>query len=690
MYRTTSAWHLLIVMAILSSVTQAGDHERVFDPMAFFQHLDMELEGLGDLRRHVDAGEMKEAMAEWLAYCRRRQNIRWFWSGEDRPAISDYLTSEMPDERASLLADADEIMAHRFPNSSAGTVVYRVQLPREFSWAENPTRDPQFTFMLQRHKFWVELAVAHLLTDDEAYVREWLWQLDGWLAEVPEDAAASWKERHPMWYALDAGIRSKQWTWVLHLLLDSPLLEPELFARWSHQWWIHGHFLRHHHAGVGSNWCAMQMEGLLCIALTFPEFRESREWREYATATLIKAIRAQVRDDGVQVEQSPSYHVGCVRWFSEPMRLGELNGIPWPDDYRRRLELMCEFIQWTTGTDGRTVALSDSDRDQWGLKLLAAGALLFDRPDFAFRARPDWRHAFLYGPDKLRRLKALRPEPPDATIRLFPDAGYVFMRSGWDDRAHYLAFDCGPKGGGHGHLDLLNIEIHAFGRLFIADPGRWLYDDSALRHEMLSTPAHNTISLNGRSHGVFENNANGEYRLGPVGRSGNWTYVEGEHRAYTDLPGPPVCRRALFYNGGDIWFLVDRVRAEQPIEALVNYQLAVDRVWRDEQGILRIGEPDQPQLLMLHQPVASTTAAIEPSILSRVYGDQEPALRIRLRQEGTELLLLTAIVAHERGEPAPCRLTLLEKQPCAFQLERGTQTIRITEQRDRTWRIEED
>ena len=69
------------------------------------------------------------------------------------------------------------------------------------------------------------------------------------------------------------------------------------------------------------------------------------------------------------------------------------------------------------------------------------------------------------------------------------------------------------------------------GRLMIADPGRWWYDDGPLRREMLSTPAHNTISLDGANHGGFETRDDPPYELVTVETRGGWTHVHGGHRA---------------------------------------------------------------------------------------------------------------------------------------------------------------
>jgi len=88
----------------------------------------------------------------------------------------------------------------------------------------------------------------------------------------------------------------------------------------------------------------------------------------------------------------------------------------------------------------------------------------------------------------------------------FSSGGYHLQRSGWGDRGRAYAderwciFDCGPLGdGGHGHYDLLNVEIAAGGRPLILDPGRHTYDEQEpnLRHWFKGTAAHNTVVVDG-------------------------------------------------------------------------------------------------------------------------------------------------------------------------------------------------
>ena len=91
-------------------------------------------------------------------------------------------------------------------------------------------------------------------------------------------------------------------------------------------------------------------------------------------------------------------------------------------------------------------------------------------------------------------------EPPFQAVDLvsrgdayaMTDSGNYIMRSGDDANARQIIFDAGPKGGSHGHYDLLNFELSGYGRPLISDPGAYQYDTSANRAYVISTQAHNT------------------------------------------------------------------------------------------------------------------------------------------------------------------------------------------------------
>src|SRR5260370_499151 len=91
-----------------------------------------------------------------------------------------------------------------------------------------------------------------------------------------------------------------------------------------------------------------------------------------------------------------------------------------------------------------------------------------------------------------------RNEAP-AESKGFPDAQIYVERSG----PLYAIADCGDNGargrGSHAHCDTLSVEIFAFGRTFLRDPGTFVYTASERwRNKFRSTAYHSSVRVDGK------------------------------------------------------------------------------------------------------------------------------------------------------------------------------------------------
>ncbi|MDD4849774.1 MAG: heparinase II/III family protein, partial [Gemmiger sp.] len=60
-----------------------------------------------------------------------------------------------------------------------------VQFSGPINWEYQLHGDQEFTFQLNRHRYWVSLGQAYALTGDERYARCFTGQLQGWLKQQP-------------------------------------------------------------------------------------------------------------------------------------------------------------------------------------------------------------------------------------------------------------------------------------------------------------------------------------------------------------------------------------------------------------------------------------------------------------------------------------------------------------------------
>jgi hypothetical protein len=319
------------------------------------------------------------------------------------------------------------------------------------------------------------------------------------------------------------------------------------------------------------NWLTMESNGLMHTGVLFPEFKEAEAWRKTASERLYAELDKQVYPDGAQIELSTGYHQVSLQNFLGLARTAILNGVPLPADYHQKLRRMFEYNLWVQMPDGRTPALNDGSlyavRDS-----LRTAAELYKDPLFQWAASDGNEGA-----------------PPNHSSHLFPYAGQMVMRSGWDPEARWLLMDAGPFGYGHQHEDKLSIVVHAYGKQQIADPGNYDYDSSPWRRYTIDTPAHNTVMVDGlaqcrrscdrESYVVERPPESNVWLSGP-----KLDYAAGQ---YDEGYGPErqvrvVHRREVVFVKPDYWLVVDRLqgRGRHRYESLFHFdadEAEVDR-----------------------------------------------------------------------------------------------------------------
>jgi len=247
----------------------------------------------------------------------------------------------------------------------------------------------------------------------------------------------------------------------------------------------------------------------------------------------------------------------------------------------------------------------------------------------------------------------------------FPDGGYFIQRSAWGDRdARFLMFDCGPLGaGGHGHYDLLNVEIAAGGRPLILDPGRYTYSEHEadphgvarnMRHWFKGTAAHNTVCVDGLDQTSYMRKAR------PAGEA----VARGVFHGRASAPGLDVLdgeahspcyqavhRRRVWFVADAYWVIEDELRGERPHRYDLRFHLAPEA-----EGRVRVSGPTvrAPGLALVLAPARDV--AVEPGWFSPLYGVKEPAPVVSVVADGApdaSFLTLVMPLADSDAATAP-------------------------------------
>ncbi|HEY4424475.1 MAG TPA: alginate lyase family protein [Pyrinomonadaceae bacterium] len=395
---------------------------------------------------------------------------------------------------------------------------------------------------IEWYKFYYGLDLAHAfgVTGKLKYRQAWEQLVQSWIAQAPVgcDSSDIAARRIQNWiYAWNIFSRGGEFgsdfenQVITHLAAEVRHLRRNLTAERNHR--------------------TLELYALLIVALALPEI-DHDDLLEFAVAELHRNLLTDVRPDGVHREQSTHYHVTALRSFLGARENALRFGVEFPAGYDERLEKACEFLLHIQRPDGLIPALSDADTGSYS-DLLQLAASTFNREDF------------LYG---------ATAEPCSS----FPDGGYFIQRSGWDNGARYLIFDCGPIGdGGHGHYDLLNIEVAANGRPLIVDPGRFTYDDSHWRRQFKGTAAHNTVCVDDLDQM--------EYRRGkPKGPLAQGRLLErltapGLDMLCGEVRSPAyeaIHTRRIFFVAGEYWLIVDSLRGSVPHKYDLRFHLTTE------------------------------------------------------------------------------------------------------------------
>jgi len=499
---------------------------------------------------------------------------------------------------------ADAVCAGRFTH-----VGVTLELGVEPDWLTDPfPADKEWRREWSKFGYGRTLAQAFGETSDARYLDTWERLVHSWIAQVRFDEDTS--------YVIARRIQN--WLQAWSLFAEAPGFvgfgegfADRLFSSLRDQ-------VAHLRSNISPerNHRTLELFALFLAAVALPDMDPGAELLAFTTSALHANLLADVLPDGVHRERSTHYHHLTLRTYLAVRENARRFGFALPPDYDVRLEQACEFALHSHRPDGRIPALSDADTGNY-TELLALAADLLQRADLLFVATAGDRGV-----------------PPKRRHVSFEEGGYFIQRSGWGDgpesfaRQRYLIFDCGPLGdGGHGHYDLLNVEIAARGRPLIIDPGRYTYSEEPpnWRRWFKGTAAHNTVCVDGLDQTPYQRTQ----PQGPVAEGtllGRYTapgldLIAGEARSPCY---DAVHRRRIVFVADEYWIIADELYASRPHRYDLRFHLSADAEGHtsvtsgNDNTVVRA-----PGLALVFAP--ARTPRIEPGWVAPKYGIMHPA-----------------------------------------------------------------
>ncbi|MEK6674040.1 MAG: alginate lyase family protein [Planctomycetota bacterium] len=496
------------------------------------------------------------------------------------------------------------------------------------------TGDCKFVWEPNRHHHFVVMARAYRWTGDGRYAEAVADQWDSWLEQCPYGYGMNWRS------PLELGIRIINWAWTMELLDGAEALTLERRRKYAtsihrHLWEITRKYSRYSSA---NNHLIGEAAGVFIGSSFFRGLRQAEKWRRESHAILSREMLNQNRADGTNGEQAIGYQLFVSQFLLLAGLVGRRTGMDFAQSYWDRLESMLDFLaalsdggplpMFGDSDDGYVLDLGD--RENPVDYLLACGANLFDRADFAARVDVFPESAWwLFGDEGREQFNRQKRNgrPISCTSRAFEKGGYYLLQRGSSEQADSVSvvFDAGELGFGsiaaHGHADALSFTLRVGGEDVLVDPGTYDYFTYPMwRQYFRSTRAHNTLVIDEQDQSVMQ----GSFLWGERARSRlvRWEptdhggSVVAEHDGYKRFSDPVIHRRTVTLDGFEPTLTVsDEIRASRTH--------TIDQYWH-------FADKCQVQALernrwLVSFPQGSLTMEFDPSVaVSLVKGCEDP------------------------------------------------------------------
>jgi hypothetical protein len=506
----------------------------------------------------------------------------------------------------------------------------------DYLWSSGPPADLILLWELNRQQHFSLQGMAYWLTGNSRYVAAFAHQLQGWIEANPQLFGIHW------YYSLEVALRLVAWTVAFQFCRQAPLLRERAGTAFLKSLWQQADFVSKHlqvtRTSVPNNHLLGEATGLALVGAAFPEFSDASAWRDRGLQLLTEQVPLQTHPDGVNKEQATGYHRFVVELLLAVVALGRRGLLPRLPILEDALARMLEYVLYSLTPAGTVPLWGDTDygrafglrptEDFWDWRpLLAAGAALFNRPDYKFVAGQfDEEALWLLGASGLAVWQQLEARPPKQAGRAFPNAGQYVIRDSWRPDSDAAFFRCGPFGLGtegpcsHAHCDLLSMQLWVAGRPLLVDSGTYTYHGPC-RDQFRLTAAHNTVMVDGAEQA--EPRRFFGWRSFPQAQCLAW---DGR-RVVGAMPAAPgvTLQRELKHPQSGVWEIVDLLQGAGAHAVSWFFHFAPGLALHRTEGtrVVTVEAQGQPYVLVI--PPAEVQIDIQRGWYSPRYGYREPA-----------------------------------------------------------------
>lgn len=521
--------------------------------------LNFNLTSLQSVKNNYDAGNDKNALRLLLKIYRQKENLYLKVSKSD----VTYIKSNYPVEVDKTIKNANKILNHYFLFQDEWDLeksIIPFQFKDEIDWKTIPSDDIEWCYMLNRHKFWIDLGKAYLVTGDEKYAKEFVKQSTHWIDNNPLDD----KLKKYSWRRIEAGIRCENWVKSFEYFKNSKYITQEFLVKFLNSLDQHAKYINNSFSTFSktSNWGVIEFQGLFTVSQFLTEFKESKKWEADALKNLSTSIELQILQDGTHWEQSPMYHNAVFHCFMNVNLIAQRNNLALPDNIIKKTKQMANAnVQWQKPNFHEPL-LGDSD-DNDLRNFLTLSSFLFNDSVLKSRAFKtlDYENFFIMGKENAIIYENLAVQRPEFLSVYQQSSGDFYMRSSWKENATYSSFHLKKLAAGHAHDNLLHFTLFANGKDYLVDGGRYTYVHNQWREYFKNNKSHNTLGVDDVTNSTYSDSWSNSYEARSQGVftkiESSFDYAEAENTAYKRLKDPVSIKRRLLFIKPNVWLLID-------------------------------------------------------------------------------------------------------------------------------------
>lgn len=450
--------------------------------------------------------------------------------------------------------------------------------------------DIKIPWELSRFNHLLMLGEAYLLTKNENYTKEFIFEITDWIINNPPGFGVDWL------CTMDAAIRACNMIFSFSFFNDSNLITDEFKKEFIKNIYIHGIYIINNLENtyyVKNNHYLSDIVGLLYIGLFLNNTKIGKKWQKFSIKELKNQMQEQIYEDGTDFENSTCYHKLVLELFfystffasSKKNTINNSKSIIesaidiFGNQYIEKLKKMFIFLNAINNGNGKIPQIGDNDsgilhlfntdgRTNSGY-LIFMGAIFFNEEKLYFNKNKFYDETlwiFGYKAYEVYQLFNKRNTFGEKNSLSFKNGGFYILKNN-DAMMIISAGKNGQNGiGGHTHNDKLSFIMSIEGEDIFIDSGTYIYTPLPdLRNKFRSTSSHNTVMVDKAEQNSFDEKDlfflfnDSKVKVNKWFSSYNIDFFEGEHYGYLKLKEPLIHKRIIIFDKiKKYWIIKDK------------------------------------------------------------------------------------------------------------------------------------